>query len=53
MAAFYLDQDAPEALASLLSSYGHAATTTRAEDRKGRPDYDQLCCPGLPLDEIQ
>ena len=42
MAAFYLDEDVPEALATLLIAYGHVAVTTRAEGRKGTPDYMQL-----------
>lgn len=42
MAAFYLDEDAPEALAPLLNALGHAATTTRTAGLKGSPDYDQL-----------
>ena len=42
MAAFYLDEDAPEALAPLLAALGHAVATTRTEGRKGKPDYDQL-----------
>ena len=42
MAAFYLDEDAPDALAGLVAAFGHSATTTRAEGRKGVPDDDQL-----------
>lgn len=42
MAAFYLDEDVPEAIAPLLVGLGHYATTTRGEGRKGVPDYAQL-----------
>jgi hypothetical protein len=42
MAAFYLDEDVPEALATLLVALGHTATTARAANRKGLPDYAQL-----------
>ena len=42
MAAFYLDEDAPEDLARLLTVRGHFATTTRVEGRKGVPDERQL-----------
>ena len=42
MAAFYLDEDAPETLAAFLVAAGHAAATTRAEGCKGAADYDQL-----------
>lgn len=42
MAAFYLDEDVPEALAPLLAGVGHRATTTRIEGHKGVPDYVQL-----------
>ena len=42
MAAFYLDEDVPEALASLLNGVGHHATTTRTEGHKGVPDHAQL-----------
>jgi len=42
MAAFYLDEDVPEALATLLVALGHTATTTRGVNRKGLPDYAQL-----------
>ncbi|HVA92650.1 MAG TPA: DUF5615 family PIN-like protein [Chloroflexota bacterium] len=42
MAVFYLDEDVPEAIAPLLVGFGHRATTTRAEGRKGIPDYAQL-----------
>ena len=42
MAALYLDEDVPVALDDLLHARGHAATTTRTENRLGRPDPDQL-----------
>jgi hypothetical protein len=42
MAALYLDEDAPEDLASLLAVRGHFTVTTRAEGRKGAPDERQL-----------
>jgi hypothetical protein len=42
MAAFYLDEDVPEALASLLTAGGHRATTARIEGRKGVADDAQL-----------
>ncbi|MGH2409140.1 MAG: DUF5615 family PIN-like protein [Chloroflexota bacterium] len=42
MAVFYLDEDVPEAIALLLVGFGHRAITTRAEGRKGIPDYAQL-----------
>jgi hypothetical protein len=42
MAAFYLDEDAPESLALLLTALDYAVTTTRGARRKGSPDYDQL-----------
>jgi hypothetical protein len=42
MAAFYLDEDVPEALGALLVALGHTATTARAANRKGLPDYAQL-----------
>ena len=42
MAAFYLDEDVPEALGLLLVGAGHQAITTRAANRKGLPDYAQL-----------
>ena len=42
MAAFYLDEDAPEDLARLLAVRGHFAVTTRAEGRKGVSDERQL-----------
>lgn len=42
MAAFYLDEDAPEDLAFLLADRGHFTMTTRAEGRKGVPDERQL-----------
>ncbi len=42
MAAFYLDEDTPEALAQLLAHAGHTATTTTHATRKGTQDYEQL-----------
>jgi hypothetical protein len=42
MATLYLDEDASVALAGLLRARGHAVTTTRAENRLGRPDPVQL-----------
>jgi hypothetical protein len=42
MAAFYIDEDVPEVLATLLVALGHTATTVRAANRKGLPDYEQL-----------
>lgn len=42
MAAFYLDEDIPLALADLLRVDGHTVTTTRDEHRLGSPDPEQL-----------
>lgn len=42
MAQFYLDEDVPVAVASLLSAAGHPARTTVATGRLGRWDADQL-----------
>lgn len=42
MAAFYLDEDTPEALVQTLIGYGHSATTTTSANRKGAKDYEQL-----------
>lgn len=42
MAALYLDEDTPEALARTLVAYGHTAMTTTQANRKGAKDYEQL-----------
>src|SRR5437868_5638451 len=42
MAALYLDEDIPVALADLLHARGHRAITTRHERHLGSPDPEQL-----------
>jgi hypothetical protein len=42
MAALYLDEDVPIALADLLRTRGHSASTTRDARRFGSPDPAQL-----------
>jgi predicted nuclease of predicted toxin-antitoxin system len=42
MAAFYLDEGTPEALAHILAESGHNVTTTTQAGRKGTKDYEQL-----------
>lgn len=42
MAAFYLDEDTPEALAQTLVRYGHTAMTTTQAGHKRAKDYEQL-----------
>jgi hypothetical protein len=41
-AAFYLDEDVTEALATPLRGRGHQVTTTTAAGRKGTRDHEQL-----------